>query len=566
MKQQYILSIKQLSHNCLCIFLILMSCLYWYGCSDGYLKDEPVIQVFFPEAVYVSNESELQFLSLDISEAKNASYQIRQYPKWMEFQQMNGTFSDGKTTLYFNIKPEELQNYGENSGELMISVQGFGLVQVNIIVGEKNDPGQFLISIDPEKLDFKTDISEISFSMWNQSENQVTWKVVDSPEWVQLENREGTLHPGNMHLNVTCNRINLLPGVYNGSIGIEFSGENGSKQTKKISVATEVIEYLNPADLIEIEGHVADAIYCKQTDRLFIITQNPNRLLVYSKKNGMIETALSRVPKCLTLSENGQQLFIGHSGLVTCIDNTTLQVRKSYDLDFGVFSLAYGENDWIYLSPDAEYVNEPIICLNLSSGKIIRKGETNCSGRTHFKKIKGSTALLCTREFISPSGIILLDISNGTPENEKYWHIDFGRSFWFSENGKYVYGAYGNVFNVPNFNTGPDILPLGELERYMSTNYMDHCAETNSIWVAPNNFWDEEQSVNRYHADDYHLIKSFKIANYATTINGIQDYYKTIPYYIFSDKAGKNVFVIKNIFIDFYDNADAWSIETLTFD
>lgn len=566
MKQQYIFSTKQLQDNCLYIFLILVSCLYLSGCSDGYLKDEPVLQGAFPEAVYVGNQSELQVLSLDLPEAGNANFQIRQYPKWMEFQQMSGTFSAGKTTLYFNIKPEELHNYGENSGDLIISIKGFGLVLIKIIVGEKNEPGQLQISIDPERLDFKTEISELSFLMWNQSDNEVTWKVVDSPEWVQLENREGTLQPGNMYLNVTCNRANLLPGVYNSSIGIEFSGKNGLKQTKTISVATEVIEYINPADLIEIEGHVADAIYSKQTDRLFIITQNPNRLLVYNKKDGMVEITLSKVPKCLTLSENSQQLFIGHSGLVTCIDNTTLQVRKSYDLDFGVFSIAYGENDWIYLSPDAEYVNEPIICLNLSSGRIVRKGETNCSGRTHFKKIKGSTALLCTREFISPSGIILLDISNGTPENEKYWHIDLGRSFWFSENYKYVYGAYGNVFTVPGFNTGPDILPLGELDRYMSTNYMDHCAVTNSIWVAPNNFWDEKQSVNRYHADDYHLIKSFEIANYATMINGIQNYYKTIPYYIFSDKAGRNVFVIKNVFIDYYDKVDAWSIETLTFD
>ena len=229
MKQQYILSIKQLPHNPLCIFLILMSCLYWYGCSDGYLKDEPVIQGAFPEPVYVINESELQFLSLDISEAGNASYQIRQYPKWMEFQPMNGTFSSGKTTLYFHINPAELlkDDYSVNSGDLIISINGFGLVHINIIVGEKNDPGQFLISIDPERLDFKTDISEISFSMWNQSVNEVTWKVVDHPEWVQLENREGTLHTGNMYLNVTCKRTNLLPGVYNGSIGTEFRGDNG---------------------------------------------------------------------------------------------------------------------------------------------------------------------------------------------------------------------------------------------------------------------------------------------------------------------------------------------------
>lgn len=287
--------------------------------------------------------------------------------------------------------------------------------------------------------------------------------------------------------------------------------------------------------------------------------------MVYNEKEKISETVLSKAPNCIALSENGQQLFIGHSELISCIDSATLQVSKTFDLDFSVFDLAYGENGWLYISPDADYTSEPILYLNITSGKLLRKkAPIFTGGRTHFKKIKGLPVLLCTRKFITPSGAILLDIANEIPGEEKYWHQSLGGAFWFSENHKYFYDSYGKIFATPTFNTGQDLLPVGELASYMNANCVDHCAHSNSIWVALN-YYDSKHNIARYHAGDYHLLESFQLSKYATTINSTLSYYNTIPHYIFSSQSGTYIYIIKNVFVSHFDNPNAWSMEILTF-
>ena len=572
MKQQY----SKLTKYCSCTLFLLISILCLSGCSNDFLNNEPVYMGEFPESAYIEAQNgQVQSLTLELPEVQNAYYQIRQYPEWMEFQQMEGYLSGGITTLNFRVSPESPNNY-RFQGTLLISIKGFGLVSINIVVGEPKpepnpepepEPEQDGISFDKNNLNFNTDIAYFNFSILNHSANNVTWSVINCPEWVQLETRSGSISRySSNNIHITCNRANLNPGIHTGQIEFEFNRDNGRAITKSISVSIEIFNHTNPAGLIEIEGSVADAIFCKQTDRLFIATKNPARLLVFNSIIGMQEIALSKAPNCLTLSENGKQIFVGHSGLVSCIDSA-LRLTKTYEVDFNVFSLAYGESNWLYLSPDAQYVSEPLIYLNLNDGFVSRIGNSNIyGGRVIFKKIKGKPLMLCTRTEISPSGVIILDISNGIPGQDKYWHEDLGKNFWFSEDYKYMYGARGSVFLSPDFNTGNDFLPLGQFERFMNSNWIDHCASANSIWCAIDNYWEDKSYINRYHDSDYYLIKSYNIDNYATTINGIFNSYRTIPQYVFSDKAGKNVFVIKNVYIIYGENIDAWSIETLTFD
>ena len=564
MKKQHLNHTRFFSYT----FFLMICTLCWSGCSNNFLKDEPVYIGEFTDTLYVEVlNGQNQSLSLEIYDIKNAYYQIRQYPNWLDITQMDGYFTEGVTALSFRIIPELLNSYRNNQGTMLISIKGYGLVSIKVIVEKKAEPEpeQYEVSFDKYILDFNTELSFLSLSMFNHSTNNTTWRVVNCPEWIQIETLSGSLPAYNgQYLNVTCNRANLSPGIYTGKIEIEFSWTSGKKITINITASLEILSYSNPADLIEIEGTVADALFCKQTDRLFITTRNPNRLLVYNSITGMSEVVLSKAPNCLTLSEDGKQIFIGHSGLVSYIDSS-LQVSKTYEVDFNVFSLAYEEKEWLYLSPDAQYASEPLIYLNLNNGFISKMSSNNIGGKTFFKKIKGKPLMLCTRSETYPSGVIILDISNGNPGQERYWHEELGRNFWFSEDYKYVYGANGYIYLTPDFNTGNDLLPLGQFERSMYNNWIDHCKSTNSIWCAIDNYWEDRSYINRYHDSDYFLINTYYISNYATTINGIFNSYRTIPYYVFSDKAGKNVFVIKNVYNSSGENANAWSIETITF-
>jgi hypothetical protein len=543
---------------------VIISILCWSGCSNSFLNEQPEYKGTFTEPLIVDAQSgDLQSLTINIPEVQSAYFQIRQYPGWMEFQQMDGRFSGGIANINFRILPEKFNSYGENRGIMAISIKGFGLVSLDVIT---RNPEHYIVNIEPDKLDFRTDVTYLQFYIQNRAPDNVSWEIIDCPGWIQPEVQNGLIVAGDMqYLTLTCNRTNLDAGNHSGLIAIKFDWD-GISQTKTISVSTETTAYANPAGLIEIEGLVADAIYCKESDRLFIATKQPNRLLVYNGEGEKLSDAtLSKAPNCLSLSENGQQLFIGHSGLVSHVNSVTMQISNTYEVDFNVFDLAYGENDLLYISPDAEYAREPLICLNLTDGGVSKTGSNNLiTGKIHFRKIKGKPLLLCTRENLSPSGIILVDITNGKPGREIYWHEDFGKNFWLSEDNRYTYGAYGHIYVTPDSATGNDILPLGRFESTEAL-WIDHCANTNSIWYAVNNYWEDRSYVNRYHAGDYYLTESFGIGKYATTVNGVKNLYKTLPHYVFSNKAGTHVFVIKNIFVNYYENVNAWSMEILNF-
>ena len=551
-------------YSLISVVIVIILCMN--GCSNNFLKDEPVYMGTFNETLVINPQDvSIQTLTITLPEANNSYYQIRQYPKWIEFQQMSGHFSAGLANFNYRIITEELNQYGNNNGELIIAIKGFGLVSLNISTKSQE---QYDIFLDRETLDFRTDLSRLEFRVENHATQYVSWRVLECPDWAKLEVPNGMINAqSSVYLNITCDRTNLSPGRISGQLKIEFNW-NGKSIVKTISLITEVVNQSNPSDLIKIEGIVADAIYSKETDRLFIATKNPDRLLVYNNEGTLITTTtLTKSPNCLSLSENGQHLFIGHSGLVSFIDSATLQVRNTYEVDFNVFDLAYGENGWLYMSPDVNHTNEPIIQINLANRSLIRNRCNNCYGRTHFRKIKDKPLLFATRVDISPTGIILIDISNGIPnQNEAYWHEDIGNRFWFSDDNKYTYGLYGTVFLTPDYNKADDILPLGRLALSDNSNWIDYCAQTKSLWVAADNRWGDKQPyVNQYHSDNYYLIKTYNIGRYATTINGIFDSYNTIPHYIFSNKQGTRIFVIKNIYVSFNDNSNAWSMEMLTF-
>jgi len=353
-------------------FFVLVAIAGLSGCSDSFLQEQPEIKYDFG-TIYVPYKNEVQTLNLELPIAQQASYQVRQYPKWMNFPEMNGTFSNGLTMLPFSIISGELPNFGSNSGDLIIDIEGVGLAQIRVTVKDE-DPGLSLIYIDPPALDFGTELSDLSFSIRNASEIGFAWNVTDCPDWIRLDHLMGGIAAGEQrNLYAGCIRENLDPGVYNGQITIEIMGEYGLNITRNVAVSATVVEMQNPSNVTAIEGRVMDAVYCKQTDRLFIATQQPNKLLIYGKGETASEIALNRSPRCLSLSENGTELFVGHSGLITRINTETLKITRSYELDFSVFSLVSGEDGWLYLSPDADYVNEQLISLNLSSGQLLRK-------------------------------------------------------------------------------------------------------------------------------------------------------------------------------------------------
>ena len=535
-----------ISYSFILVITLLMS-----GCSNSFLENEPIDKGLFSEEPIeiTDNNGETQTLQIHLPEAQNSYFQIRQYPKYMIFENLEGHFSKGSADIKYRIDNEFINVSGLNDeGIMVLDIKGYGLTSAHITL---RNPVYYNISSEQKILDFTTYFSKLELNLQNQAPEDVSWKIIECPKWAKVESQNGIISAGEMkYFDVTCDRkIDLLKGRILGQLKIEFEWGNNISVIKTIPLSIEIIPY----STIGIAGDVVDAIYCKETDRLFIATKNPDMLLVYHKEYylPMSNIPLSRPPNRLSLSENGRQLFIGHEGLVSFVDVSTsyINVYNTYKVEFNVFDLAYGENGLLYMSSTTYLFHENLMYMNISNGFVLKNNSSSMYyGSRYLKKIKGKPLLFCSGFY---QIVALIDISNDYPnKTEKIWNENVWDRFWLSEDHKYTYGMSGKIFLTPDFGQEDDMLQLGDLYTpYFYANWMDHCEQTKSLWVANNRTWndDNDSYISQYNSDSYNLIKSYNIADYSTTISGDFKSYKVNPRYVFSNKTGARIFVINNI-------------------
>ena len=549
-------------HSFILVITLLIS-----GCSNSFLENEPIDKGLFSEEPIeiTDNNGETQTLHIHLPEAYNSYFQIRQHPKYMIFENPEGHFSKGSADIKYKIDNEFLNVSGLNDeGIMVLDIKGYGLTSAHITL---RNPVHYNISSEQKILDFTTYFSKLELNLQNQAPEDVSWKIIECPKWAKVESQNGIISAGEMkYFDVTCNRsIDMLKGRISGQLKIEFEWGNNISVIKTIPLSVEIIPY----STIEITGDVVDAIYCKETDRLFIATKNPDMLLVYHKEYylPMSNIPLSRSPNCLSLSENGRQLFVGHDMLVSFVDVSSLYINvyNTYKVDFNVFDLAYGENGWLYMSSDQPWIDENLMYMNISNGFVLKNhSSTLYYGTYYLKKIKGKPLLLCSGYYQT---VALIDISADFPnKTEKFWYVYWwGNRFWLSEDHKYTYVISGNIFLTPDFSKEDDLLLSGDINTpNFYANWMDHCEQTKSLWVANNKSWydDNDSYISQYNSDSYNLMKSYNIADYSTTISGVFKSYKVNPRYVFSNKTGTRVFVINNI-LNPDESIDRWSLYAL---
>lgn len=125
------------------IIIITGILLFLTACSNDFLDEKPGIAGISPNPIYISDETTgLQEMIISIPEIKNAHFEIRQFPKWMSFQRMEGNFSDGIAEIRYEILFNELYYTEYSNGELYIDVQGLGLIGINIIYDKNYTPDE----------------------------------------------------------------------------------------------------------------------------------------------------------------------------------------------------------------------------------------------------------------------------------------------------------------------------------------------------------------------------------------------------------------------------------------
>lgn len=565
-----------MKNNILLIFLVVLVATFG-SCSNSFLDEnnKPINGIELPHAITIPFESGINTIDIELNEfMEGMSYSIVAFPKSMTFDNLKGKIFNKKLSLLYHLDGVNYLELGVpvDVGSLIINIEELGLFKININTVYY---GESYIKVIPEELDFGETSTSLILIIKNTAPGILNYNIHKMPDWIDIdeEQRKGRLYSHeSTFVYINCNRENLEAGNYEGEIEIinEITNDFKIIPVKMIVPNT----YLYPPMLVfNIEGVVTDAEFDKNSNTIYIATQNPNKVISYNiDTNSKKEILLDRNINCITLSDDNKQMFVGQSAKLTHIDATTFSVVNSYDLSFNVHDVVYDGANFCYMTYKASSTNllKYITRINLLSGETNTYQFDVIYENTNLFKVKNSSQVLAARKTISPNGVILIEISSNEPNIVKYWHIGEGDRFWFSEDQKYMYTKNGKVFLRPTEQTQGNLSSLGVLITYGNDNYdffpcnwIDHCANSKSIWASYNKRYSTANKNMVAEFDDMtYTRKTFMYLNdYQTTINGVEDNYPTNAFYIFANKNGDKITLIKNI--DIEPTVNVWHLEII---
>lgn len=535
---------------------------------DGYTLDVPL-------NVYPVNE--YTDVSALLPELKNKDFKVIQFPILLHFESLKGKI-DAMGNLTFKIKvdpfdyPPSVEPY--ELGNIILDISDFGMLSIPVVHLNYGVPKA---NIEGNSFDFGTHLTEGSFTVTNDENGVLLFRLTEKPSWVTIQQsgligeymeigEEMLLSPyGWNYFSIIPDRNKLAPGEYEGRIVIETNDPSNPEFTIKLRIT--ILSYENPESMKAIEGTVIDAKFDKSTNTLFYITHNPVKLVSYNMDTDTkIEKKPERSPASIRLSADNKTILLAESGMVEFIEPSTLKTKEKIELNFSVLDIEDGENGYYYLTNSGnEIFSYNTLTKEIKKLSIFESGLSLVEANM-LMKVNGKSQLLMSRKGYSPNGIYLIDFSD--PENlsfVNYWHLSFGEKFFTSSNKKYVYSkSNGHIYSIPDA-TNSSINDLGKFvpdgtgyDDYYHYKWFDHTSGTSSVWASYNYYSNFENIVIEFDDKTFERRRIIKLNDYVTTIHGKKDYYKTLAPFLFSNNEGDRLILIKNV--DDY-NANFWHLE-----
>lgn len=556
------------------ILLIFISLFLLTACNNDFLEEnDGSIKYFSEDNSSVELEYDENSVQFVIPNSGNSQYKIIVYPNWLEPKVFSGSTKNNVITLDYSInkKYNSPQAYGKiDSGVIVVNIEGVGNVQIAVTLTKYGKPK---LEVSTKELDFDTNIDVHQLVLSNTvSDAVLAWNIKSMPAWLSCNMTEGRFVGLSYNrLSFSCTRQDMLAGEYSDTIVI--ASNDKATPFYKISVKMKVKALVNDDAETLIQGIVKDSKYSKIDDKLYILTQSPHSLLIYDSKTKSVNNIkLPQSPNTLTLSEDGKKAFVGYSGLLSVIDLNTKVIAKSIALDFNVFSLAYGENNWCYASCTTDQY-WGFYSINLQNSTAVETSYSSIYNDTYLLKVKNKPYIYGTRLRIIPNGLVLMNISDGKGFDSRYWHDSYGARIWSTENGDYLIGNYGIVIKTPTEETGSTVHELGRFSSdnqnyYKSFDWVDHNATKNILLaVESNDFYSNGLKISKisvYGMDGYVFKYAKNTLDLVATVNGVKAFYKTVPYFVFTNKAGTEAYAVKNIHSSY--KVDNWSVEAIKLD
>ncbi len=249
-------------------------------------------------------------------------------------------------------------------------------------------------------------------------------------------------------------------------------------------------------------------------------------------------------------------------------DIESRQITAEYDIDCIPYDIVPGENGWCYITP----VSDQWVMLrnlNLATGEVITSTTaTVIYEKTVIRKIPGKPVMAGSQLGVSPSSLLLFDLSGGQAKDDiTRYHESIGH-FWLSKDGARLYSAFRNVYTIPEYDgqfhsdSPPLYGNIGSDLPYI--NALDECPTISSIFVSSTNYFylsGTSSLIEQFHTTSLNKIKRFNVSPVWLNPSGTEYLYQTAPRFIFINKEGTALYVIKTLQQDF--ESDNWFMETI---
>lgn len=544
---------------------IIMLLISGISCSDNFLSKNEKDFYELSDTLKLDNRQTNVKVPVQIPVSVNGAYTLFMQPKWLSFNVLTGKVTNGKFMLDFDIvKDYTPTGYQALYATIIIDIESLGLVGFTV---SYQDYGSPVLQCTPSELRFNS-LSYQELTIKNNSEGILNWQITDIPEWLYIDPQAGTL----LKDQSTMVMVHLLPDIFkiHGQTSAELQLISNSVNGNLILPVQIDESLITQSGLPEIAGKVADVEFCQESGIMVLVTRSPDNLVIYNTgTNDSRILPLFHTPNCISISEEGDKAVIGYnSNLVGYMDIDKAELIKEYTVDCTPFDIVLGDNGWCYISP-GEGAFTSLRNLNLATGELLLTGSppSDFYEKSSITKIQGKPYIVGTR-LLSPSGILIFDITEGRAGNAiTYYHTSLNQ-FWINKDGTRLYTYFRIVYYLPPYDgeyhpMDPPV--FGHIES--SSPYISSFGEspgTSTIFTA-SVFYDGNPQYNtvieQYYSSNLQKIRTFYVSPVFLSENGSMELYKTSVRYLFVNKYGSVVYAVKNL--REYYNKDYWTIETI---
>jgi hypothetical protein len=315
---------------------------------------------------------------------------------------------------------------------------------------------------------------------------------------------------------------------------------------------------------------LTDAEYHHGSGIMAICTKSPNQIRLVNTVTGVTDSiALDKTPVCISFTEDGHKALIGYSvAKVAYLDIDSRQITAEYDIDFIPFDIVAGENGWCYITPlSGQWVM--LRNLNLTTGEVITSTTaTSIYERAVIRKVPGKPYMAGSQLGLYPTNLLLFDLTDGQAKDAVTRYQKPIGHFWLSKTGARLYSAFRDVYTLPEYDgqfhsdSPPVYGNIGSELPYIIA--LDECPAINSVFVSSTDYSSmggTSSLIEQFNTTSLNKIKNFTVSPVWLNLSGTDYLYETTPRFIFVNKEGTAMHVLKTLRQDY--DSDPWFMETI---